>query len=157
MHLLSPVICSALGNVQCFLRFSGEGYKSGKLGSYSFVVSQILCNTEGLSKHFTSYCIFWIGYSKDLILLSLPIVSLRQISCNGTWKSMHPSYFKANITADFQFQRFHKHLFLSSLLPVDIRGHTEPKLTHSNIALEVRCQFQPLSDLQVSFQTLRVL
>lgn len=79
MHLLSPVICSALSNLQCFLCFSGEGYNSNELESYSFVVSQILCNTKGLSKHFTFYCICWTGYRKDLILLSLPIVSLRQI------------------------------------------------------------------------------
>lgn len=57
---------------------------------------------------------------------------------------MHPSYSKAKIIADFQFQRLHKTLFLSSLLPVDIRGHAEPKLTHSSVALEDRCLFQPL-------------
>lgn len=65
MHLLGPAICSALGNLQCFFCFSGEGYNSSELGSYSFIVSQILRNTKGLSKHFTSYCICWTGYSTD--------------------------------------------------------------------------------------------
>lgn len=134
VHLLSPVLCSALGN-------SHFWYNSSELGSYSFVVSQIFCSTKRLSKHFTAYCICWTGYSIDLILLSLPIVSLRQILCAGTWKLKHPSYFETKVTADFQFQRFHKTLFLSSLLPVDIRGHAELKLTYNNMALEDRCLF----------------
>ena len=60
MHLLSPVMCSALGNSQCSLNFSGKGkslgfkQNSSELGG-CFVFSQTSCNTKGLSKHFVSY------------------------------------------------------------------------------------------------------
>ena len=42
---------------------------------------------------------------------------------------MHPSYFKPKITVGFQLPSLHKILLLPSLLPVDIRGHAEPKHT----------------------------
>lgn len=151
MHLLSPVMCSALGNSQCSLNFSGKGNDLGFKQENSSEPRRLFC-IYAVLKAFQTFCILTF------------LLNRLQEGCNSTFSPhciTHPNFMcwhmesqripiissqRQQQVSSFQvFTETSGYLLCFLLIPEGTRNPNTPAAHNcTNVALEDWYLFQPL-------------